>query len=581
MKRLQYHDPFLSTFQALHTVRVTSWVGLLILLSLFLPAPVDASTTAGATTVRFRLVDLASGKITPAMVCITGSDGKVRLPPDGRIVDELPPVHLFYRGVRFSHHRNWIGPVRQMQGPGDNRVRATAYESRLALPYWKEPVMYQTSGDFTIDLPAGRWRIAVQHGMEYIPVVEEFTTREKGLLSKTIELKRWIDMPKRGWWSGDVHVHHPTLEQAHREFLLHYAKAEDLHIVNLLEMGHHKGTDFKHEGFGKDYRVCREGYCLISGQEGPRSTFGHIIGLNINRMVRDTSTYDFYDLAFKGIHEQEGALVGFAHFAWESAGLPYGTGFERGFPWYVTTGELDFVELLQFSKINAMNYYEYLNLGFKLTAAGGSDVPWGSTIGEARTYVYTGPELNPELDPELDPKLDIDAWFAGLKKGHSFVSNGPVLSFTVDGQLPGSEVAKAAGEKVRIVARVESHPKIGIPKVLTLVGNRGVIKEVMNPDKRTDLTLELEWEIDQSQWFVVSTVCDNNALAHTTPIYVIVDGRPAWSPERGPAVVGKQLEAIDAIAKEFGGASDERSRGVIERLNRARRYYRELLTKMK
>ncbi len=568
MKQL-YYDPLFSAFLARRKVRLSSrlssWMGLVVLLGLLLPAPVYA----GVTTVRFRLVDGATGKITPAMICITGPDGEVRLPPDGKIVDELPPVQLFYRGVRFSHHRNWIGPVRQMQGPGDNRIRATAYESRLALPYWEEPVMYQTSGDFTIDLPPGRWRIAVQHGMEYIPVVEEFTTREKGLLSRTIELKRWIDMPKRGWWSGDVHVHHPTLEQAHREFLLHYAKAEDLHIVNLLEMGHHKGTDFKHEGFGKDYRVCREGYCLISGQEGPRSTFGHIIGLNINRMVRDTSTYDFYDLAFKGIHEQKGALVGFAHFAWEAAGLPYGTGFERGFPWYVTTGELDFVELLQFSKINAMSYYDYLNLGFKLTAAGGSDVPWGSTIGEARTYVYTG------------PNLDIDAWFAGLKKGHSFVSNGPVLSFTVDGQLPGSEVAKTAGDKVRIMARVESHPKIGIPKALTLVGNRGVIKEVMNPDRKTDLTLELEWEIDQSQWFVVSTVCENNALAHTTPIYVIVDGRPAWSPERGPAVVGKQLEAIDAIAKEFGGGSDKRSQGVIERLNRARRYYRELLSKMK
>ena len=34
--------------------------------------------------------------------------------------------------------------------------------------------MYQTSGDFTITLPAGKWQIAIEHGNEYIPVREEF-----------------------------------------------------------------------------------------------------------------------------------------------------------------------------------------------------------------------------------------------------------------------------------------------------------------------------------------------------------------------------------------------------------------------
>src|SRR5205823_12618366 len=56
----------------------------------------------------------------------------------------------------------------------------------------------------------------------------------------------------------------------------------------------------------------------------------------------------------------------------------------RGFPMYVTTGEIDFVELLQFSRINPLDYYDYLNLGFRITAAAGSDVPWGSTLGEVR-----------------------------------------------------------------------------------------------------------------------------------------------------------------------------------------------------
>ena len=84
-------------------------------------------------------------------------------------------------------------------------------------------------------------------------------------------------------------------------------------------------------------------------------------------------------LAFKRIHDQPEALVGFAHFSRNGCNLP------RGFPWYVNTEAIDFVELLQFNTINALDYYAYLNLGFRLTAAAGSDVPWGSTKGESGT----------------------------------------------------------------------------------------------------------------------------------------------------------------------------------------------------
>ena len=514
------------------------------------------------TTVRVRIVDVASGETTPAMVCITGAGGDVRLPPDGRALKQPSSVQEFYTGVRFEDDPNWIGPVRKMLGEGDNNDRSYVYELTPSIPYWREPVTYQTSGDFTIDLEDGDWRIAVEHGLEYVPVVERFTVSGEGELTRTIEMRRWVDMPRRGWWSGDVHVHHPTVDPAHREFLLRYAQAADLHIVNTLEMGHHEGTDFVQEGFGKAFRDRRGDYCLISGQEEPRSTFGHIIGLNLQHMVRDLSTYDFYDLAFKGIHEQEAALVGFAHFAWNGCALP------RGFPWYVTTGELDFIELMQFSMINAADYYDYLNLGFRLTAAAGSDTPWGSTIGEVRTYVYTGKELDP------------DAWFAGLGRGNTFVTNGPVLDFNVAGRLPGSEIDCTPGEEVRIVASVQSHPQIGVPEKLTLVGNEGVIMEVENPDRKAEIALRTGRVINRSQWLVLSAVCENGAQAHTTPVYLVADGRPTWCPNRGPAVIRRQLEVIDTIAAEFDPAAGERERGIHERLDRARAYYADLIGEM-
>lgn len=522
----------------------------------FLPLPLQSAT------VHVRLIDGESSGITPAMICITGAGGEVRLPPDGRILGKPSSTRDFYSGVEYDSDPNWIGPVRKMRGIGDNDDRSYVYEELLSVPYWEEPVMYQTSGDFTIELPVGTWRIAADRGMEFIPVVEEFRVGRESTAGIELILKRWIDLPAKGWWSGDVHVHHPTLLESHRQFLLSYARACDLHLVNVLEMGHHEGTDFHQKGFGRNHRVQDEDYWLVSGQEEPRSQFGHIIGLNMSSLARDLETYDFYDLAFNRIHDQQNTLVGFAHFSWNGCALP------RGFPWYVTTEALDFIELLQFSKINTLDYYDYLNLGFRLTAAAGSDVPWGSSMGEVKTFVHTG------------PKLDVDAWFRNLKKGHSFVSNGPVLEFTVDNALPGSELVRKAGDKVRIRAKVLSHPAIGIPKALTLAGNDGVIMEITNPDKHSSLTIDLDRTIAQSQWLVLSTVCDNNALAHTTPVYIKVDDRPTWCPDRGPAIITKQLESIASLTKEFSLSHDAHARGVRQRLHRARGYYQQLLREM-
>jgi hypothetical protein len=518
---------------------------------------------ANTTRVHFRLVDAQTGKSTPAMACISDAHSKeVRLPPDGRVCAKPSSVQQFVSGVKFNPDRNWIGPVRKMQGKGDNNDRSFVYEGRPSIPYWKEPVIYQTSGDFLIDLPAGHWRIGASHGMEYVPVAEEFEVSGRGEMEKTLLFKRWIDLPARGWWSGDVHVHHPSYDPAQREFLMQYALAEDVHVVNLLEMGHHTGTEFAQAGFGKKFRVQRGNFALVSGQEDPRSTFGHIIGLNLQAMVRDTATYDFYDVTFRGIHAQSDALVGFAHFAWNGCDLP------RGFPWFVTTGEIDFIEVLQFGMVNRLDYAEYLNLGFRLTAAAGSDTPWGSTIGEVRTYVHTG------------DKFEVDDWFRNFKAGHTFVSNGPALEFTVDGELPGAEVTCSPGTRVKIRARALGHARIGLPTVLQVEGPAGTVKEVKRNEGETELAFEIEHLVETSQWLMAGVVCDNNAVAHSTPIYVVVNDQPTWNPRQGPKIIEKQLAGVAKIESEFAKGDDARSAGIRERLQKAKAFYAKLREKM-
>ena len=520
----------------------------------------NQNKTQESVLVKIRVLEAGTNEVTPVMVCITGiKDGKVRIPPSADITDSVSQTNVFYKGIEFSNDKNWIGPIRKMNGLGNNDDRSYVYDSLPSIPHWEDPVVYQTSGDFSITLSPGAWKISLEHGNEFIPVKEEFiiSAKEKEL-TKTFILQRWIDLPKRGWYSGDVHVHHPTNKPEFKEFLLEYARAEDIHLVNVLEMGHHLGTEFKQEGFGENFRTCKGNICLVSGQEDPRSTFGHIIGLNISQMERDTSTYNYYDLVFKKLHLQQGAIVGYAHFSWNGCDLP------RGFPWYITTGEIDFVELLQFSKINTLDYYDYLNLGFRITAAAGSDVPWGSTLGEVRTFVYTGNTFS------------ADAWFEGLKSGHTFVSNGPALFLDADGALPGTEIIQEKGSITNLHVKAISHPGIGNIERMAVYNNDGLVAEQLNPERSDSLQISLSHILEKSQWLAAVVYCDNGAVAHTTPVYYILDGKPTWDARKAPAIIEKQMDAIGLIEEETLNKENV-DQGILDRLDMAKDVYRSIL----
>ena len=90
-------------------------------------------------------------------------------------------------------------------------------------------------------------------------------------------------------------------------------------------------------GYGRDSRIREGDYCLVTGQEDPRSRLGHVVGLNIEKLVRDTSTYHLYDRTFKSLHDQGEALAGFTHIGWGT--LP------SGLFLFNTAGAVDFADV--------------------------------------------------------------------------------------------------------------------------------------------------------------------------------------------------------------------------------------------
>lgn len=517
-------------------------------------------------TVNFKITEDDTHKITPVMMCIQNSETKeVVTPPYGKVVKDFSTVDDFVSGVMFSSDKNWIGPVRKTTGKGVDNRRSFEYDLAQPVPFWKAPALYQVSGDFSINLKPGKWLLSISHGYEYIPVLmqELIVPADDHEFDINIALKRWINMPAMGWYSGDVHVHHPTTKPEFRQFLINFAKAENLHVANTLNMGYHHfngdsktGVDFEQAGFGKKFRTQDGTYCLVSGQEDPRSKYGHVIGLNLSKFVRDTAHYDYYDRAFEDIKSQSGALVGFAHLAFNGCDIL------QGLPWYVTTNQIDFIELLQLTKINSLGYYDYLNLGFRLTAAAGSDLPWAATIGEVRTYVYTGKQFSP------------DKWFKGLKRGNTFVSNGPMLFFEGNGKLPGSEIRIKKGNIAQLKVKAQSPEVIGSINRVAIYNNDGLVREVLNTNKLESVHLNIDLPITKSQWMIAVAYCNNEAVAHTSPIYFVVDGQPTWSPDKAAEIISRHFQIMDDVEK------DTKDSGIIVRLNNARAFYRNMLKTM-
>lgn len=127
------------------------------------------------------------------------------------------------------------------------------------------------------------------------------------------------------------------------------------------------------------------------------------------------------------------------------------------------------------------DWLHLLNRGYIIPIVGSSD-SHGIDRGEpgySRTYVY--------LPDEKKTPLDQKAFIAALKKGRSFVSNGPLIAFGVNGHGEPGDLVKTDGGKVDISLRVWGAPWVDLNEVrLILNGERRILFPVRPPDGEID-----------------------------------------------------------------------------------------------
>ncbi|GMU22007.1 MAG: hypothetical protein AMXMBFR13_20950 [Phycisphaerae bacterium] len=420
-------------------------------------------------------------------------------------------------------------------GQFDNLGRASAQRHANLAGRLNGRLWWCVPGPFDMPLPPGEWHIAIRHGLEYVPVTDAFQVAPGQMLEKTYRLRQWVDMPSGGWYSGDDHVHCRLTSDDDADRLMAWARAEDVHVINVLRMGDVYRTWFQQRGFGPAFRKTSGNYVLVPGQECPRTHsdgFGHTISLNLTAAVRDVDRYWLYDWAADAVHAQ-GGLFGFAH---AYLTHPY---IRRGMSLIATAPRVDFAEIMQVGQMGTDFYYDFLNLGYKLTATAGSDVPWQGTLGEVRTYAFIGRQ-----------PFSADAWFDALRNGRTFVTNGPMLELRVDEAMPGDQITLGQAGSLHVRARAWGDPDVMVPVRLEIVCHGEVIRQAESSDLgRQELTLDFELPAEDGFWLAARATGSDGSRAHTTPVYAVREPLRFWKLEAVNGLIAQRMENLQDIER--------------------------------
>ena len=135
----------------------------------------------------------------------------------------------------------------------------------------------------TLTVPAGQYIVEASHGPEFAIARREVRVEPDGTTAQDLVLDRLADMPARGWWSGDLHVHMNyggtyRNTPAHLKF---QAQAEDLHVVeNLIVNKEQRIPDIGYFQTTPD-SVSDGQFALMHAEEFHTSFWGHtaLLGL--------------------------------------------------------------------------------------------------------------------------------------------------------------------------------------------------------------------------------------------------------------------------------------------------------------
>lgn len=474
-----------------------------------------------------------------------------------QIRDQLTEEQLAARiEVMDSAGNSYWSPLK---GPAYGVGRRTGWTTPL-WDFQPGPYFY-ISGEAQLGIDPHQKTAMIHHGFEYLPESVEIPPDGK----VDIQMKRWINMPERGWYSGHTHIHTTDagMPVSFSQYWPIVSQGEDFHVSSILTL---KGEWNTHAVYADEYPMGERKafstprHLITYGEEYRNNPYGHLAFIGLDELIQPISSGALGELGGPDYPPNtyilddalsQGASTIAAHFGNFTRGVdqiqtPWpSTGFEM--PVDIALGKIHLAEI--YGNGGQLEvWYDILNCGFKVPATAGPD--W-DIKDSPRAYVYLGSQ-----------PFTLENWTQGLQMGRSFITRGPMLFFEVNGEYPGSTIQLQSGPApIQVTAEVLLPTEKGN---LEIIFNGQVIANGIDID--TTLT------IHDSGWLAAR--CEG---AHSNPVYIQIEGRPAGeiAPARKFITV---IERLEQWVKAKGLYENENQKmEVLDVLEQGRKIYEQII----
>jgi hypothetical protein len=389
-----------------------------------------------------------------------------------------------------------------------------------------------------IFMPPGAYEVTATKGFEYGPVRKTITLAEGAHATLPLVLRRSMDLSRRGWYSGDHHVH----LFRHGGSIYPFINLDDVYSI-----GRGEGLDYV--GFmGEDLVAPAARLREASGFLGwvkpelTRDLWGHLCPIGLFEWPRMERHGDLWPMSVDWMEAavSAGGAIAYAHpYGFNDASLakvlsdpqtghaarelPMAAALGRGFTIDMLTEEgsgADFGMKLR-------DYFRLLNLGFRLGVSGSTDIhvdQGRQPIGAMRTYVHAA-------------RLAWPAVAQAYREGRTFATNGPLLLLSAGDAQPGDVIKLNPGESIDCAVEAFSH--WGIDRV-TLWYNGEAVRNWPAPGAAA-IQGRHKFKVPASGWILAmargpaatelvhqpeGAAMAGGQVAITSPLYVEVPGRP-------------------------------------------------------
>ena len=209
-------------------------------------------------------------------------------------------------------------------------------------------------------------------------------------------------------------------------------------------------------------------------------------------------------------------------------------------------------------------YYKMLNAGLRLPASTGSD--WYISSAN-RVYAHSGVDF------------DYESWLQALKEGRTFITNGPALHLTVQGQEPGSSLEASVDEALAALVSWQSHYAV---HRIELLFNGNVVASRSFEQGSHEGTMESDVPATADGWLAARLFSDTRdsfaqpIFAHTSPIYVTV-GRAGEEKIAAAKWLDQSIErSLEWVSKKGRFYNDSQRAEVVDLFREGRQVFRAI-----